>query len=152
MNDTNNQESKQTDIFGNPASFNQDSVTVKPDIIFDSDVVDNTSQTSNVVVENISQTPNVVEEQNVYPTSSVVELKDNVVKADESYTEMPFVGVNQDNMTVSEQTIIENEVVKNDNMKPVDEVVDENSGLKFLLVIGIILAVVIILLPVFLKL
>lgn len=145
MNDINNQETKQTDIFGNPASFNQDSETVKPDIIFDSDVVDNTSQTSNVVVENISQTPNVVEEQNVYPTP-------NVVKSDESYTEMPFVGVNQENMTVSEQTIIENEVVKNDNMKPVDEVVDENSGLKFLLVIGIILAVVIILLPVFLKL
>ena len=85
--------------------------------------------------------------------TSVVELVDpNISVKDDSYNEMPFVGVNQSDMTVTEENIMDKQIEVNDNMKPVEEVVDENSGLKFLLVIGIILAIAIILLPVFLKL
>lgn len=100
--------------------------------------------------------PEVTSEPEVYNTLSPVIEQAGVIEnpvveqAVEGSPEMPFAGVNQNNMTIAEQTIIEDSSVSNDIMKPVEEVQDENAGLKFLLVIGIILIVAVILLPAFL--
>lgn len=113
--------------------------------------VQNGAQTVESTNQDVN-TQNVVEEVVERPTSVVEFVDPNISVKDDSYNEMPFVGVNQSDMTVTEENIMDKQIEVNDNMKPVEEVVDENSGLKFLLVIGIILAIAIILLPVFLKL
>lgn len=75
----------------------------------------------------------------------------NEIQSD-SYNEMPFVGVNQqENIEIKQDNIITTVINEspevNSNMQPVEKEIDENSGLKFLLVLGLIFLVFIILLP-----
>ena len=74
----------------------------------------------------------------------------------QSFTEMAFAGVNQQQEEAKRVTILESQptvmnvddqVDRSSNMEPIQKQEDENAGLKFLLVLGIIFAVVIILLP-----
>jgi hypothetical protein len=73
-----------------------------------------------------------------------------------SFNEMPFSGVNQQQEEEEKTTVLENQsgtqsiddtVERNSNMQPIQKQADENSGLRFLIGLGIIFAVVIILLP-----
>jgi len=120
------------DIFGGVTPFQ----TNEPKIN-ESNLENNTIfNTSEVEVINI---PEVTEEK--------IEIESD------SYNEMPFAGVNQQvNMEekkedVITQNIIEEKIEVNSNMQPVEKAIDENSGLKFLLVLGLIFLVFIILLP-----
>lgn len=121
MDDMNN---SQTDIFGNVTPFQSEAPEEETEIIFE--------EASPIQENNFSQevTPQPIE----------------------SFNEMPFVGVNQQELEES-KPILENtkpvveEYSANSNMEPVQKAEDENAGLKFLLVLGIIFAVVIILLP-----
>lgn len=76
-----------------------------------------------------------------------------------SFTEMPFAGVNQQDIQEEKVTILPNtpissevenkasEVASNSNMQPVEKKVDENAGIKFLLILFVIFLVVILCLP-----
>lgn len=71
-----------------------------------------------------------------------------------SFNEMPFVGVNQQESVEPEKkdAIVSTPIMQsleepNTNMQQVEKPVDENSGLKFLLILGIIFMITIILLP-----
>lgn len=80
-------------------------------------------------------------------------VDDPVEKPVESFNEMPFAGVNQQDVIEEKKenaistSVIEETIEKNTNMQPVEKVEDENSGLKFLLVLGLIFGIFIILLP-----
>lgn len=76
----------------------------------------------------------------------------------ESFTEMPFVGVNQQELEERKTTILPNNInpekidqpsftPNNSNMRPVEKKADENAGIKFLFIIFILLLVVILCLP-----
>lgn len=113
------------------------------------------------------QTEEPKQEENPFPVESpvvtppvsvepeVINIEEDVVeKPVDSFTEMPFAGVNQQENIESEKkdgsistSMIETTTEKNVDMEPVEKAVDENSGLKFLLVLGIIFGIVIILLP-----
>lgn len=82
--------------------------------------------------------------------------EEQVEPQNQSFNEMAFAGVNQQQEEVKRVTILESQptvmnvdeqVERSSNMEPIQKQEDENSGLKFLLVLGIIFAVVIILLP-----
>lgn len=100
--------------------------------------------------EFIFPTENVINPVPVEPVSMESEKIENN-NMNESFTEMPFQGVNQEEKIGHEVNITNrfeqtNEV--NTNMSQIVKEEDENAGLKFLLVIGIILAIVVILLPI----
>jgi len=82
--------------------------------------------------------------------------EEQVEPQNQSFNEMAFAGVNQQQEEAKRVTILESQptvmnvdeqIDRSSNMEPIQKQVDENSGLKFLLVLGIIFAVVIILLP-----
>lgn len=140
-----NQSNNQTDIFGNVTPFPSEPEPLKPDdIIFEPSPME-----VPVVQPEVLEIPEEVE---INTTPS--EPTEEIVAPTESFTEMPFSGVNQQMeeekpiISQNQYTNIESETRMNSNMTPVEQKVDENSGLKFLLVLAIIFAIVIILLPI----
>lgn len=94
-----------------------------------------------------------------FPTveNSVQESQKAIIPT-ESFTEMPFAGVNQQELTEKQTAILPNTISvekgeqdsyasKNSNMQPVEKKADENAGLKFLLLIFVLLLIVILCLP-----
>lgn len=87
-----------------------------------------------------------------------VEKQEEIVKPTDSFTEMAFAGVNQQEEGAKEVTVLTSEkpsenqenpveVSVAENMQPVEKKADENAGLKFLGIIFLILIVVIFCLP-----
>lgn len=158
--DTNN---NQTDIFGNVTSFVQEPTPVTPAPVTPKPEVVPMQRVENVVPTSMNMGMNAMPIPPVEPVDPVEVIsipedefipEQNKEVPMESFTEMPFAGVNQqvDGKTVSASVSSEPvhmiEEDKNPNMEPVMRNDDENAGLKFLLVLGIIFAVTIILLPV----
>lgn len=157
MNDMNNQ----TDIFGNVTPFDTEEVKDQPVINSNSSdsSLENTSDfifPEDTFVSHVEIPTN----EPVSPTSVVEPVSPDIkveeassTPQNESFNEMPFVGVNKQTLssdTLNTQSTIDYDSVQNSNMHPIEKAEDENSGLKFLIVLGIIFAVVIILLPYFL--
>lgn len=124
----------QTDIFGGVTPFQ----TEEPE--------------QEVVVENQydSEVTPVLNETN--ESTEVIDVPEEISKPVDSFNEMPFVGVNQQQEVLEvKEHYISNPVIeeseKSENMEPIKKSLDENSGLKFLLVLGLIFAVFIIMLP-----
>lgn len=126
----------QTDIFGGVTPFQTEEPKQEP-------IVENQNDNNEV-------TP-VLNDSN--ESTEIIDVpEEEIEKPVESFNEMPFAGVNQQ-QEVSEvkENYISNSVIedseKNTNMEPIQKSLDENSGLKFLLVLGIIFAIFIIILP-----
>lgn len=124
----------QTDIFGGVTPFQ----TEEPE--------------QEVVVENQydSEVTPVLNETN--ESTEVIDVPEEISKPVDSFNEMPFAGVNQQQEVLEvKEHYISNPVIeeseKSENMEPIKKSLDENSGLKFLLVLGLIFAVFIIMLP-----
>lgn len=124
----------QTDIFGGVTPFQ----TEEPE--------------QEVVVENQydSEVTPVLNETN--ESTEVIDVPEEISKPVDSFNEMPFAGVNQQQEVLEvKEHYISNPVIeeseKNENMEPIKKSLDENSGLKFLLVLGLIFAIFIIMLP-----
>lgn len=93
------------------------------------------------------------------PVPNVENQEEVVMKPTESFTEMAFAGVNQQEEDAKKVTVLTSnlaptkealpvvEVPASENMQPVEKKADENAGLKFLGVIFFILIVVILCLP-----
>lgn len=88
----------------------------------------------------------------------IIERQEEMVKPTDSYTEMAFAGVNQQEEDPKQVTVLTSgtkpvnsvspvEVSTTENMQPVEKRADENAGLKFLGIIFFILIVVIFCLP-----
>lgn len=126
----------QTDIFGGVTPFQTEEPKQEP-------IVENQNDNNEV-------TP-VLNDSN--ESTEIIDVpEEEIEKPVESFNEMPFAGVNQQ-QEVSEvkENYISNSVIedseKNTNMEPIQKSLDENSGLKFLLMLGIIFAIFIIILP-----
>ena len=124
----------QTDIFGGVTPFQ----TEEPE--------------QEVVVENQydSEVTPVLNETN--ESTEVIDVPEEISKPVDSFNEMPFAGVNQQQEVLEvKEHYISNPVIeeseKSENMEPIKKSLDENSGLKFLLVLGLIFAIFIIMLP-----
>ena len=124
----------QTDIFGGVTPFQ----TEEPE--------------QEVVVENQydNEVTPVLNETN--ESTEVIDVPEEISKPVDSFNEMPFAGVNQQQEVLEvKEHYISNPVIeeseKSENMEPIKKSLDENSGLKFLLVLGLIFAVFIIMLP-----
>lgn len=124
----------QTDIFGGVTPFQ----TEEPE--------------QEVVVENQydNEVTPVLNETN--ESTEVIDVPEEISKPVDSFNEMPFAGVNQQQEVLEvKEHYISNPVIeeseKSENMEPIKKSLDENSGLKFLLVLGLIFAIFIIMLP-----
>lgn len=147
----------QTDIFGGVTPFQTEEPKQEP-------VVENQYNNEVTPIFNeVNESTEVIDvpEEIVKPVDSFNETNENTEVTDapeeiskpvDSFNEMPFAGVNQQ-QEVSEikENYISNPVIeeseKNENMEPIKKSLDENSGLKFLLVLGLIFAIFIIILP-----
>lgn len=92
------------------------------------------------------------------PVPIIESQEEEMVKPTDSYTEMAFAGVNQQEVELKQVTVLASEAKPADsvspvevsaaeNMQPVEKKTDENAGLKFLGIIFLILIVVIFCLP-----
>lgn len=126
----------QTDIFGGVTPFQTEEPKQEP-------IIENQNDNNEVtpVLNDLNESTEIIDVP-----------EEEIEKPVESFNEMPFAGVNQQ-QEVSEvkENYISNSVIeeseKNTNMEPIQKSLDENSGLKFLLVLGIIFAIFIIILP-----
>lgn len=124
----------QTDIFGGVTPFQ----TEEPE--------------QEVVVENQYDNEVTPVSNETNESTEVIDVPEEISKPVDSFNEMPFAGVNQQQEVLEvKEHYISNPVIeeseKSENMEPIKKSLDENSGLKFLLVLGLIFAVFIIMLP-----
>lgn len=124
----------QTDIFGGVTPFQ----TEEPE--------------QEVVVENQYDNEVTPVSNETNESTEVIDVPEEISKPVDSFNEMPFAGVNQQQEVLEvKEHYISNPVIeeseKSENMEPIKKSLDENSGLKFLLVLGLIFAIFIIMLP-----
>ncbi len=156
MNDTNQ---NQTDIFGNVTPFQTQNPYQPEPQLNSQDMFQSQTpiQQSTNVFPNMNQ---MVEESPLVQPEPIpiIDIPQEEVIESQSFTEMPFAGVNQQENETEQIRVLESQptmmveqspVEKNSNMQPVQKQEDENAGLKFLLVLGIIFAIVVLVLPLF---